>query len=195
DALENEIVPLFYDRGNDGIPRGWLAKMRAAIATVAPVFSLDRMLKEYYNKYYFPASRYGQRVEASSAARDLAEWAQRVRQGWPEVSLTASTALVDGQPVTAMAANGPATITATLRPGRLSPESLTVELVYGSEHGSEQAETQIVPLRLAAGQDGEFTYAGEFGPIDRGAVTYGVRVRPHHPALSAPFIVPLVKWA
>jgi starch phosphorylase len=199
DTLENEIVPLFYDRGRDGIPAGWLAKMRAAIKTVAPVFSLDRTLKEYYNKYYFPASRYGQRVEASSAPRDLAEWEQRVRQGWPEVSLTASTALVGGQPAAAMPANGPATITATLRPGRLAPESLTVELVYGPERAGGRfqpsTETQIVPLRLAGGAGGEFTYAGEFGPIDRGAVTYGVRVRPQHPAMPAPFIVPLVKWA
>lgn len=195
DTLENEIVPLFYDRGNAGIPHGWLAKMRAAIKTVAPAFSLDRMLKEYYNKYYFPASRYGQLVETGPAARDLAEWEQRVRQGWPEVSLTASTAQVAGQSAAQITGNTLAAITATLRPGRLTPEDLTVELVYGPERAGGLTETQSVPLRLVGGQGAELTYAGEFGPIDCGAVAYGVRVRPHHPALPAPFAVPLVKWA
>jgi starch phosphorylase len=53
--LESEVVPLFYER-EGGIPRKWLAWSRAAIATVAPVFSTRRMVKEYVTELYMPAA-------------------------------------------------------------------------------------------------------------------------------------------
>lgn len=53
--LEDEIVPLFYERGADGVPHGWLARSKEAIATVAPAFSTRRMVKEYATRLYVPA--------------------------------------------------------------------------------------------------------------------------------------------
>ena len=53
--LENEIVPLYYDRDRDNVPRGWVQVMKEAIKTNAPQFSMRRMLKEYVNQLYIPA--------------------------------------------------------------------------------------------------------------------------------------------
>ncbi|MCB9834112.1 MAG: alpha-glucan family phosphorylase [Planctomycetes bacterium] len=50
--LENEIVPLFYDRDAAGLPQGWITRMRASIKTVTPYFSTQRMVREYAEKYY-----------------------------------------------------------------------------------------------------------------------------------------------
>jgi starch phosphorylase len=55
--LEDEIVPTFYDRGADQIPRRWLHVVRQAIRTVAPRFSTRRMVKEYVERMYAPAVR------------------------------------------------------------------------------------------------------------------------------------------
>lgn len=52
--LEEEIIPLFYQRGEDGMPAAWLARMRHAIATLAPRFSSARMVREYLEKAYTP---------------------------------------------------------------------------------------------------------------------------------------------
>jgi len=195
DTLENEIVPLFYDRGPDGIPHGWLAKMRTAIKTVAPVFSLTRMLKEYCVKYYFPAARYAQRMMTAPVARELARWEHQVRLGWPKVAITAQVTLTSGSATGPTAAALPATVKAIVQTGPLTPEMLAVELVYGTERAGALTETQVVPLRLTGDQAGACIYEGEFGPIDRGVVSYGVRVRPHHPELPVPFILPLLTWA
>jgi starch phosphorylase len=54
--LENDILPMFYDRGSDGIPHNWLKWSKEAIATVAPVSSTRRMVKEYATRLYMPAS-------------------------------------------------------------------------------------------------------------------------------------------
>ncbi len=62
DLLETQIVPSYYDRDANGIPRRWLTFVRQAIATVAPRFSARRMVKQYVDTLYAPALR--ARVEA-----------------------------------------------------------------------------------------------------------------------------------
>lgn len=52
--LEKEVIPLYYDRGIDGIPHGWCTVVKNAIRTVAPQFSARRMLKEYVDRAYAP---------------------------------------------------------------------------------------------------------------------------------------------
>ncbi len=57
ELLEKEVVPLFYDRNEVGIPEGWVAMMRESIKTVAPQFSMTRMLKDYTTELYTPLLR------------------------------------------------------------------------------------------------------------------------------------------
>ncbi len=56
-VLENEVVPLYFDRDSDGIPRQWTNLVKEAIRTAAPVFSARRMVKEYTERMYVPAMR------------------------------------------------------------------------------------------------------------------------------------------
>jgi starch phosphorylase len=53
-TLTEQVVPMFYNRDVNGIPREWLKRMRHAMATLVPQFTTDRMVKEYTNKYYLP---------------------------------------------------------------------------------------------------------------------------------------------
>jgi starch phosphorylase len=62
--LEGEIVPLFYARDEAGLPRGWLDKVRASLRTLGPQVTAERMLREYVERLYEPAS-----AEVSSARR------------------------------------------------------------------------------------------------------------------------------
>jgi starch phosphorylase len=54
--LERAVVPLYYDRDPNGIPRGWLRVVRRAVETAAPTFSARRMLKEYAGRFYARAA-------------------------------------------------------------------------------------------------------------------------------------------
>jgi starch phosphorylase len=53
-ALEEEVIPCFYDRDESGIPRAWIGRIRRAMATLVPVFNTWRMVREYAQKYYLP---------------------------------------------------------------------------------------------------------------------------------------------
>lgn len=55
--LEKTIIPLYYDRGADDLPRRWLPVVRRAIQTIAPAFSARRMVKEYIERLYVPAQK------------------------------------------------------------------------------------------------------------------------------------------
>jgi starch phosphorylase len=52
-TLENEIVPLFYERSSGNLPLGWISRIKGSIRTLAPEFSMRRMVKEYALELYF----------------------------------------------------------------------------------------------------------------------------------------------
>jgi starch phosphorylase len=65
DLLENEVVPLYYRiRSSDGLPGDWIAKMKESIRTLAPQFSMRRMVKEYMERLYLPAMLVGSEKQA-----------------------------------------------------------------------------------------------------------------------------------
>lgn len=55
--LENDVVPLFYNRDEKGLPTGWLNMMKEAIRTCAPQFSMHRQVKEYTEEFYVPSMK------------------------------------------------------------------------------------------------------------------------------------------
>ena len=55
-TLENEIVPLFYQLDESGLPSGWIRRMKSAMATLTPRFSASRMVADYVGKAYMPAA-------------------------------------------------------------------------------------------------------------------------------------------
>jgi glycogen phosphorylase len=193
--LEDEIVPLYYDRDDNGIPRGWVAKMRSSIQTVAPDYSMDRMLKDYVNKFYMPAGHLGTVVHANKYAgvHDLTEWEQRVRAGWLQVSVTAS-----GPERGEMTVTRPLHVRASLQPGPLAPDDLAVELVYGHEQDGQMVDATALAMERVddpTAPAGTLTYEAEFHTAESGKFTYGVRVRPSHGNLPNPFVLGLVRWA
>jgi starch phosphorylase len=55
-VLVDEVIPLYYDRDRDGLPREWIARMKRAIRTLGWRFSADRMVMDYVLKSYIPAA-------------------------------------------------------------------------------------------------------------------------------------------
>ena len=68
DLLEQEIVPLFYTRSSDGLPRGWIKVMKRAMSTVCPVFNTSRMVQEYMEKCYGPSAERYERLTGRSSS-------------------------------------------------------------------------------------------------------------------------------
>jgi starch phosphorylase len=192
-VLENEVVPLFYDRGPDGIPHGWIQVMKEAIRTVAPAFSMRRMVEEYVEHLYIPALDYGHKIDADNytLARDLADWERFVRAAWPDVELSAAGPR-EGQ----LAVESPAEVTATVRLGKLRPQDVRVELVAARDENGALRDRRVIPMEpTGEGAGGARRYVAQLHPDTNGSLVYGVRVVPYHPGLLHPLELGLARWA
>jgi starch phosphorylase len=87
DLLEREIVPKFYQRDEQGIPTQWIAMMRESMARLTPVFSANRVVREYTEKHYLPAAAaYCQRAaEHGKAAAELVNWQRTLGLYWEHI--------------------------------------------------------------------------------------------------------------
>jgi starch phosphorylase len=55
-VLEKEVIPLYYERDSDGLPHGWIRRMKNSIASLAWRFSAHRMVMDYVRSGYLPAA-------------------------------------------------------------------------------------------------------------------------------------------
>ncbi len=85
--LEEQVIPEFYQRDEHGIPGKWVARIRNSMATLAPEFSSNRMLHNYVENYYLPAtSNFRQRIDNNSKiAKQLSDWQKQLDQHWPAI--------------------------------------------------------------------------------------------------------------
>ena len=84
DLLEQKIAPAFYDRGDDGIPRAWVAKMRASMSQLTPRFSADRAVRQYTEGSYIPAAAaYSSRKRNEfMQSKIILEWRRNLNEKW-----------------------------------------------------------------------------------------------------------------
>ena len=136
ELLEQEIVPAFYNRGSDGLPREWIANMKSAIRTICPVFNTYRMVQDYVEKCYVPCSerRFRMKADGRKGALELAQWKRRVSAAWPQVRVVnVESGPTDGLPVGARLQT-----IADVHLGELAPGDVTVEIFYGNLDGESQ---------------------------------------------------------
>jgi starch phosphorylase len=85
--IEQEVIPLFYNRDRNGNPSGWIARMRESMARLTPRFSANRTVREYTEQYYIPAAtNYCQRAANKGAmGAELVSWRHALEQNWSKL--------------------------------------------------------------------------------------------------------------
>ncbi|MCE9592426.1 MAG: alpha-glucan family phosphorylase [Planctomycetes bacterium] len=89
DLLEKQIIPLFYNRDEQGVPRHWVARMKRCISILAPAFNTNRMVQEYAQKLYLPALHRARRLSENKLAGsiELAHQKDRLRANWGKLRI------------------------------------------------------------------------------------------------------------
>ena len=195
ELLENEVIPLFYKRDGNGIPRGWVAKMKAAIRLNTPLFNTVRMLQDYATRGYFAASERGERLkqDAYAPAKALAQWENHLNQHWPQLDVREIYLSHDAD----LEVNEPLEVTARLSLGQLSHQDVSVEFYQGrvDMHGNLQGGRATAMIYRGKDSDGTSLYTLNVTYDRSGLQGFSLRVLPSHAYLDSPYAPRLVLWA
>jgi starch phosphorylase len=194
DLLEREIIPLFYTRGRDGLPRPWVKHMKASMAQVGREMNSHRMLIEYSEHFYLPALEKARAFAAEeyASARAIAAYLQRLKKSWAQVKVESLT--VPEQTMYKIADK--VEVSARINLGGLSPQEVRVELYFGSISSSGTIEN-AGSVEMIPQSDGRSAveYRGQIECAVTGRQGYTVRLLPKHPALIHPYVPGYLRWA
>jgi starch phosphorylase len=196
DLLEQEVIPIFYDRGVDGLPRRWINRMKATIGKLCYFFNTHRMVKEYTERFYLPAADQYRVLTAEklTRAKKLAVWKDRIRKHWSQIRIQ----ILDRGPSQALRVGEKFYVRARIHLGSLTPDDVEVQLYLGRVNAVEEIfDARAIPMKSVE-VDREWVHiyeASEIACCTSGLHGYTIRVLPKHPDLVKSFLPGLIIWA
>ena len=185
--LENEVIPDFYTRDDNNIPRAWVARMRESMARLTPRFSANRAVREYTEQYYLPAAAaYHLRIADKGAiGRQMVDWQHSLEQKWRMLRFGDM----------AMETRGDQhffEVKVCLKD--LNPESVRVELYADGIAGSAPIRQEMKRDRQPAGASlGDYVYRAAV-PAVRSPMDFTARLIQHRDGVAVPLEAPLILW-
>jgi len=184
--LENEVVPAFYTRDEQGIPSAWVARMRESMAQLTPRFSSNRAVREYAEQYYLPAaSAYLERAgDQGKIGADIVRWRHALNQNWTALRLGEAKFETHG---------GLHKFEIQVGLNGLDPEAVRVELYADGVMGGASVRHGTEHVGKAGGSTGGEIYRASV-PADRPSTDYTARVIPHCDGVTIPLEDARVLW-
>ncbi|MFH1749022.1 MAG: alpha-glucan family phosphorylase [Planctomycetota bacterium] len=192
--LEREVIPLFYDRTVNDIPRKWLARVKASIKTICPVFSSIRMLREYTERMYQPALVRAHQLNSDNfaIARELAAWKANLAEQWHQVRI----AEVSAEPREVLKVGDEWPVHVKVHLGSIESKDVAVEIYVGTLGATDEI-TDGRPISMQHVQqesDGVHLFDGVMPCEISGRHGFAIRVVPSHADLADRRDQGLVVW-
>ena len=206
--LENEVIPLFYTRSADNMPRGWIYRMKNSIKWITPRFNSHRMVSEYTKKFYNPAMAQWQYLTADAMlrAKELSTWKAGVKKAWPDLAIkNVQMEVSNGDGTEPLDSKRPQlmvgsrlTVRALVKLAELSPEDVSVELYHGpvDAWGDIKAgtATRMAHEQLCKTDVRNHWFVGSMRCQKTGRHGAAVRVLPKNADLADPHELGLILW-
>ncbi len=195
--LEDDLIPSFYTRGRDGLPRDWISRIKSSVQKLAPFFNTYRMVREYTEDYYLPShARFQTLVQPDiSRGKAFADWENRIRTQWDKITIVH----VEVKPEQ-IKVNEDLNIQAWVDLGSLKPEDVQVQAYYGplDSRGQLMAGEALDMKYCGPDSDGRknvHEFSASLSYTNTGRRGLSVRVLPHHQDLAEPIRTGLITWA
>ena len=191
--LENEIIPLYYNKNKKGISEGWVKVIKNSIALIAPHYTMKRQLDDYYDKFYVKEAKRFKEISKNNnqLAKDIAQWKETVAERWDSINVVSaewnipSTGLETGQEY-------------TLRyvideQGLDDAVGLEKVNVFVNKEGEERIYS-IEPLKMVGREGNNFVFEAKLAPHQAGEYKCAVRMYPKNKNLPHRQDFCYVKW-
>jgi len=194
DRLENVIVPLFYERSADDLPRRWIGIMKDSMKAICPVFNTNRMLAEYTDRFFIPSFESWEALSANSWAgvRELSAWKEKVRNAWPSIRVRGVESPAQE---TVMTVGDQVPVTVRLEADGLEPDDLAVEIHSGRISAEGMLKERSSDRMVFQQKEGMvLVYTGTFKCRFSGNTGFSVRVLPSHKRFGTAWEPGLIAW-
>jgi starch phosphorylase len=184
--LEHEIIPEFYKRDQEGIPIGWVRKMRASMARLATHFSANRTVREYTERYYLPAAAcYQARVaEQGSQASKIVQWKQSLDHNWSKIRFG---------DVKATRKEDQYEFEVHVYLNGIDPRAIKVELYAIDAESGVPIQREMSPVRQLSGDLHTYVYSAQVS-AKQPENSYTARIIPFFPHVAVPLETSYILW-
>ncbi len=191
--LENEIIPLYYEKNNKGYSDGWVKVVKNSIAQIAPHYTMKRQLDDYYSKFYTKEAARFKKLSANEnrMAKDIALWKESVAERWDGIHVVSKE---DNIPSTGMVTGEKYSIKYVIDEQGLN-DAIGLEIVTMKTDVNGEEHVHNVRKLNKVGQEGNnFIFEGLIEPDDAGSYKSCVRMYPKNELLPHRQDFCYVKW-
>ena len=191
--LENEIIPLYYDKDKKGISKGWIKVIKNSIAQIAPHYTMKRQLDDYYDKFYIKEAKRFKEISKNNyqLAKEIALWKETVAERWDAINVVKaewtypSAGILTGEKYTLRYVIN--------EQGLDDAVALEKVNIYTNSEG-EDSIFSIEPLKMVAKDGNNYTFEAELAPKQAGQYRSAVRMYPKNKNLPHRQDFCYVKW-
>ena len=191
--LENEIIPLFYNKNKKGYSEGWVKVIKNSIAQIAPHYTMKRQLDDYYSKFYCKEADRFKKLSADNnkLAKDIAQWKEAVAERWDAINVVSSSWNI---PATGAMTGVEYKVKFVVNEQGLD-DAIGLEIV--SVHTDDNGEERIFsvrPLEVVGKEGNNYTFEGKLELSNAGNYKTAVRMFPKNANLPHRQDFCYVKW-
>jgi starch phosphorylase len=191
--LENEIIPLYYNKDKNGISKGWLKVVRNSIAQIAPHYTMKRQLDDYYEKFYNKEAKRFKEIAKDNykLAKDIAQWKEVVAERWDAISMVSCS--WDFPAIGAETGQKYHLQYVINEQGLEDAVGLEKVDIYTDKNGEERI-FHVEPLKLTGRDGNNYTFEAELAPQQSGNYRSAVRMYPKNKNLPHRQDFCYVRW-
>jgi len=186
DLLEREVVPAFYTRDDQGIPTGWVARMRESMARLTPHFSTNRVVREYTEQHYLPAAAAYRRRAADKGAIgvQVVNWRHALKLKWAALRFGEMKLETEGEQHV---------FEVQVYLDDLDPDEALVEIYAEGVGNGGPVRQEMKRLRELVGATNGYAYGARV-PAVRPATDYTARIIPRCCGVAVPLEAAHILW-
>lgn len=191
--LENEIIPLYYNKNEKGYSEGWIKVIKNSIATIAPHYTMKRQLDDYYNKFYTKEATRFKKLSANDnhLAKDIAQWKESVAERWDSIHVVSKESMF---PNTGMETGVAYKIRYVIDEQGLN-DAIGLEFVSViSDKNGEERISNVFPFKLVGHEGNLYTFEAIVEASEAGTYRTAVRMYPKNSELPHRQDFCYVKW-
>ncbi|MGM9713010.1 MAG: alpha-glucan family phosphorylase [Prevotella sp.] len=191
--LENEIIPLYYNKNEEGYPEGWCQVIKNSIATIAPHYTMKRQLDDYFEKFYNKeAKRFAElAADGYKKAKEIAQWKEVVAERWDAIHVVESSSNVQEGLATGKQVDIKFVID---EQGLNDAVGLELVVLHNDKSDSDREIKVVVPFDMIKAEGNLYTFEAHYIPSTAGAFKAAVRMYPKNESLPHRQDFAYVKW-